>query len=118
MSNLNRTNINTAAPAVPNPVVHTQATPLAGGMQNLSLKDKVVHEAERVINHAPIVEKQIVNERPVEVRREHHVQPIVHETEHRIQPIIKTQATTEQPIIEKVFQAFAPICSLATQLIL
>jgi hypothetical protein len=92
MSNLNRTtNLNT-----------TTVTPLAGGMQNLSLQDKIVHEGERVINHVPIIEKEIINERPVEVRREHHVQPIIHEREHRIQPIIKTQATTEQTIIEKV----------------
>jgi hypothetical protein len=80
------------------PVVHTAAVPVVP-MQGLSLADRVVHEPEQVIRHAPLIEKEIVNERTLEVKREHHIQPIVHETEHRIQPIIKTEATTEQPVI-------------------
>jgi hypothetical protein len=99
-----------ALPVAPGaPVVHSAAVPVApvvvapvGGMQNLSLGDKVVHEAERVIQHQPLVEKQVINERPVEVKHEHHIQPVVHETEHRIQPIIKTQATTQTTVIETV----------------
>ncbi|ELR12123.1 uncharacterized protein ACA1_139850 [Acanthamoeba castellanii str. Neff] len=85
-----------AVPVVP--VVHTAAVPVVP-MQGLSLADRVVHEPEQVIRHAPLIEKEIVNERTLEVKREHHIQPIVHETEHRIQPIIKTEATTEQPVI-------------------
>ncbi len=93
------------------PVVHTSAVPVVVPavpvvpvvpvmpMQGLSLADRVVHEPEQVIRHAPLVEKEIINERPVELRREHHIQPVVHETEHRVQPIIKTEATTEQPVI-------------------
>lgn len=63
---------------------------------------KVVHEPERIINHAPLLEKEILTEHPVEVKREHHIQPVIHETVHQIQPIIKTQATTETPVIVQV----------------
>jgi hypothetical protein len=86
------------------PVVHTAAVPVVpvAPMQHMSLGGKVVHEAERVIHHEPLREKEIINERPVEVKREHHIQPVVHETEHRIQPIIKTEATTETNYIVKV----------------
>jgi hypothetical protein len=111
MSNLNVTG--TGANVIPPPVVHKTAVPAVpvaaavpvvpvAPMQNLSLADKVVHEAERVIRHEPIREKEVLNESTLQVQREHHIQPIIHETEHRIQPIIKTQATTEQPIIEQV----------------
>jgi hypothetical protein len=113
MSNLNRDNVTgTGANVLPPPVVHKTAVPVVPvaaapvapvvPMQNLSLGEKVVHEPERIIEHKPILEKEVLNEPVLEVKREHHIQPIIHETEHRVQPIIKTEATTEQPIIEQV----------------
>jgi hypothetical protein len=56
----------------------------------------IVHGATNVIQHQPIVEREVVVERPVEVRREHHIQPVIHEREHQIQPVIRTEVTTER----------------------
>lgn len=58
--------------------------------------------AIRIVEHQPVVERQVFMEHPVEIRREHHIQPIIHETEHQIQPIIKTQVTTENRVVETV----------------
>src|SRR3712207_4480579 len=58
--------------------------------------------ATQIIEHQPLVEKEVLVEHPVEVRREHHIQPVIHEREHQIQPIIKTQVTTEQRVVETV----------------
>lgn len=113
-------NIITPAPVVHKPGIlpTAAAAPVApvapvAGMQNLSLGDRVVHEAEKVIKHAPIVEKEILNESTLEVKREHHIQPIIHETERRIQPIIKTEATTERPVIMQVCLQLA-CCPMGT----
>jgi hypothetical protein len=87
--------------SVPPPLPPRPAVTLAA-MAAMRGGDGVVHEPERVIEHAPILEKEIINERPVQVQHEHHIQPVVHEVEHRVQPIIKTEATTATTIIEKV----------------
>jgi hypothetical protein len=83
-----------APPLPPRPMETLVAMGLRGNV--------VMHDKEKVIQHEPILEKEIINERPVEIKREHHIQPVVHEVEHRIQPIIKTEATTATTYIEKV----------------
>jgi hypothetical protein len=60
----------------------------------------VMHGPTNVIEHQPIIERQVIREHPVEVRHEHHVQPVIHETERQIQPIIQTQVTTETKVME------------------
>jgi hypothetical protein len=87
--------------SVPPPLPPRPAVTLAA-MAAMRGGSGVVHEPERVIEHAPILEKEIINERPVQVQHEHHIQPVVHEVEHRIQPIIKTEAITATTVIEKV----------------
>ena len=60
-------------------------------MEAKCIENMAVHEQEKVIQHQPILEKQIINEHPVPVKHEHHIQPQVHQVEHQIQPIIKTR---------------------------
>jgi len=62
----------------------------------------------QVIEHAPIVEKEIVEEHPVERKREHHIQPIVHDIVHQIQPIIKTHITTSTQVVVKDVDVLLP----------
>jgi hypothetical protein len=64
--------------------------------------------ATSVVEHQPIVQREVVTERPVEVRHEHHIQPVIHEREHRIQPIVKTQTTTERRVIEQDHTTMLP----------
>jgi len=102
------------------PVVHVQVTapaatvapaPPVAAMSELSVENaKVMHQPQQVIEHQPIIEKEILKENPLRVQHEHHIQPIIHEVEHRVQPIIKTQATTESPVIVQDYNVVeAPI---------
>jgi len=103
------------------PVVHVQPaatvapTPPVAAMSELSIQEaKVRHQPQQVIEHQPIIEKEIFKENAIQVQHEHHIQPIIHEVEHRVQPIIKTQATTESPVIVQDYNVMeAPIIERA-----
>jgi hypothetical protein len=92
-----------AVPVVP---VATATTFLPSGaaapMAPVGLTGPVMHGATNVIEHQPIIEREVIVEHPVEVRREHHIQPIIHERERQIQPIIQTEVTAERKVIETV----------------
>jgi hypothetical protein len=70
--------------------------PLAAGATRGTGLGTVMHGATNVVQHQPIVEREVIVERPVEMRREHHIQPVVHERERQIQPIVRTEVTTER----------------------
>jgi hypothetical protein len=79
---------------------HGAGMQLAGAATGTGL-GTAMRSATSVVEHQPIVQREVVVERPVEVRHEHHIQPVIHEREHRIQPIVKTQTTTERRVIEQ-----------------
>jgi hypothetical protein len=70
--------------------------PLGAGATRGTGLGTVMHGATNVVQHQPIVEREVIIERPVEVRREHHIQPVIHERQHQIQPIVRTEVTTER----------------------
>jgi hypothetical protein len=53
-----------------------------------------------VVEHVPVVQKEVIPERPVQVVHEHHVQPIVHERVHQVQPVIQKEVTIEEKVVE------------------